>query len=264
MGHLCSLRPQLDLEVGLKVYPVTMDGLHVAELAESAHVAASTVRFYERTGLISPARRAANGYRLFGPSALEELAFIRRAKEIGMTLEEIAELVVPWPATECRDVRAHLRRFLAERIDDVRDQQGMLEDLEAQLQTVLGRLSDRNAGPEPCGRSCGCESDLQMRADGSVADEALWRCTLDEDGLQFRLADWKALADVARSIQREGDAVRLEFAANPDLVASVARLCASETSCCTPVRFALDIITDTLILTARAPGALGLLEALFS
>ncbi len=40
-----------------------VDGLQVSELAERAGVAPSTVRFYERAGLLSPARRAANGYR---------------------------------------------------------------------------------------------------------------------------------------------------------------------------------------------------------
>jgi Predicted transcriptional regulators len=67
-----------------------MNGLRVAELATRAGVAASTVRFYERAGLLSPARRAVNGYRIFDESALEELAFIQRAKAIGMSLEDIA------------------------------------------------------------------------------------------------------------------------------------------------------------------------------
>jgi transposase len=43
-------------------------------------VAASTVRFYERAGLLSPAQRAENGYRVFDESALEELAFIQRER----------------------------------------------------------------------------------------------------------------------------------------------------------------------------------------
>jgi hypothetical protein len=62
-----------------------MNGLRVAELAARAGVAASTVRFYERAGLLSPARRAVNGYRIFDETALEELAFIQRAKAIRMS-----------------------------------------------------------------------------------------------------------------------------------------------------------------------------------
>lgn len=86
-----------------------MDGLKVAELAERAGLAPSTVRFYERAGLLSPAQRAPNGYRLFAESALDELAFITRAKSIGMSLDDIADLdltadeaalgPVPWGST---------------------------------------------------------------------------------------------------------------------------------------------------------------------
>jgi hypothetical protein len=46
-----------------------MDGLRVSELAERAGVAHSTVRFYERAGLLSPPRRAANGYRVLDITA---------------------------------------------------------------------------------------------------------------------------------------------------------------------------------------------------
>jgi len=74
-----------------------VDGLRVSELAERSGLAPSTVRFYERAGLLSPARRAANGYRVFDESALEELAFISRAKGIGMSLDDIADLVASWP-----------------------------------------------------------------------------------------------------------------------------------------------------------------------
>jgi DNA-binding transcriptional MerR regulator len=80
-------------------------------------VAPSTVRFYERAGLLSPPRRAANGYRLFDESALEEMAFIARAKRIGMSLEDISDLVAAWPAGECRSLQARLRMFLTGRTD---------------------------------------------------------------------------------------------------------------------------------------------------
>jgi MerR family transcriptional regulator, copper efflux regulator len=61
---------------------------------------------YERAGLLSPARRAANGYRVFDESALDELAFISRAKGIGMSLEDIADLVASWPVGERRSLQA--------------------------------------------------------------------------------------------------------------------------------------------------------------
>ena len=132
-----------------------MEGLRVAELAGSAGLAPSTVRYYERVGLLSPARRATNGYRVFDESALEELAFIARAKGIGMTLEDIARLVAAWPNGECRWLQARLRRFLVERIAQVHGQLDELGAFERQLQAVLGRLAARDPGTARCGKGCG-------------------------------------------------------------------------------------------------------------
>jgi MerR family copper efflux transcriptional regulator len=91
-----------------------VEGLRVSDLAERAGIAPSTVRCYERAGLLSPARRAENGYRVFEESALEELAFISRAMGIGMSLEDIADLLAAWPTGECQSLldldRPHLPR----------------------------------------------------------------------------------------------------------------------------------------------------------
>jgi MerR family transcriptional regulator, copper efflux regulator len=82
-------------------------------------VASSTVRFNERAGLLSPARRAASGYRVFDEFALDELAFISQAKGMGRSLEDIAGPVASWSAGECRSLQARLRAYLAGRISRV-------------------------------------------------------------------------------------------------------------------------------------------------
>jgi DNA-binding transcriptional MerR regulator len=152
----------LTLKLGSGFTLGAVDGLRVSELAERAGVAPSTVRFYERAGLLSPPRRAANGYRVFDESALDELAFISRAKGIGMSLEDIAGLVASWPVGECRSLQARLRAYLAGRISQVRQQAAEMGMFERQLQAVLDRLSARDPGPEHCGRGCSCEADLDL------------------------------------------------------------------------------------------------------
>lgn len=240
-----------------------MDGLRVTELAGAAGVAPSTVRFYERAGLLSPARRAENGYRLFDASALDELAFITRAKGIGMSLEAIAGLVSAWPDIECRRLRARLREFLVERIDQVRVQGAELETLGIQLQAVLGRLAARDPGRELCGTGCGCDTDLDLD-DVPVDAPGLRRtCSLDDDALRGRIAEWNALAGAAMSVEHDGDTARLVLPADAGVVATAARLCAAETGCCTTTSFLLEIRTDQTVLVARAPGSPGLLEVLF-
>jgi len=240
-----------------------VDGLRVSELAERAGVAPSTVRFYERAGLLSAARRAANGYRVFDESALGELAFIGRAKGIGMSLEDIAGLLVAWPAGECRSVQARLRAFLAGRLGQVHEQVAELRAFEGQLKAALGRLSAPGSGSEGCGQGCICETALDPALDEATAGPVPWGCSLDRDELATRIGQWRTLAATATSAERTADAVRFVLPAGPEMIATVTALCAAETACCGQTRFLLDITAAQITLTAEAPGAPGLLDALF-
>ncbi len=68
-------------------------GLKIGELARRAGVTAKAIRFYERKRVLPPARRAANGYRLYGDDAVEMLSFIKQATGLGITLAEVEEIV---------------------------------------------------------------------------------------------------------------------------------------------------------------------------
>jgi len=244
-------------------------GLRVAELAASSGVPASTVRYYERVGVLSPARRTENGYRIFPPSAVDELAFINQAKGIGMRLEEIADLIAAWRDTECEVLQARLQRFLADRIDQVRSQRAGLDTAEAQLLGVATRLARRGPSPGRCGTNCGCEVDLDvtagvdLSAGPSVGAATSCACTLDHHAQELRITEWQALTNAATHVRVAGDTARLVLPADPQHVATAARLCAAETACCANTRFVLEINGDEVVLTAEAPGAPGVVQALF-
>ena len=70
-----------------------MSSMSIGQLAQQAGVAIDTVRYYERSALLSPAGRLASGYRRYGPTELKRLRFIRRAKALGFSLEDIRELL---------------------------------------------------------------------------------------------------------------------------------------------------------------------------
>jgi Hg(II)-responsive transcriptional regulator len=70
-----------------------MGTLTIGRLAHAAGVGIDTVRFYERAGLLKKPQRTAAGYRLYAESDAARLRFIRRAKALGFSLEEIAELL---------------------------------------------------------------------------------------------------------------------------------------------------------------------------
>jgi MerR family transcriptional regulator, copper efflux regulator len=225
-------------------------------------VAASTVRFYERAGLISPARRAHNGYRMFDESAVDELMFVQRAKGIGMSLEDIADLVAAWPTGKCRSLQARLRAYVARRISEIHEQQAEISAFEHQLQTVLGRLSARDPGPDQCGKGCYCESDLDPAADEAAPGSGPEGCSLDRDALAARISQWQEVAAAATSVQHTSDTARLVLPPSPGTIAGVAALCAAETVCCAQTRFWLEVTASQVILTIKAPPGDGLLEML--
>lgn len=70
-----------------------MQTMTIGRLAKQAGVNIDTIRYYERHGLLPAARRRPSGYREYRGSDVERLRFIRRAKELGFTLNEIGELL---------------------------------------------------------------------------------------------------------------------------------------------------------------------------
>src|SRR5260370_32151174 len=70
-----------------------MEQLTIGKLAKQAHVNRETVRYYERRRLLPRASRSMSGYRVFPDDALRRLRFIRHAKVLGFSLNEIRELL---------------------------------------------------------------------------------------------------------------------------------------------------------------------------
>ena len=225
-------------------------------------MAASTVRFYERAGLISPARRARNGYRMFDESAVDELLFVQRAKGIGMSLEDIAGLVAAWPTGKCQLLQARLRVYVARRISEIHQQQAELSAFEHQLQTVLSRLSVHDPGPDQCGRGCYCETDLDPAAGEAARGPGPAGCSLDHDALAARISQWQEVAAAAASVEHTSGSVRLALPADPGMTATVAGLCAAETACCPQTEFLLKVTASQVILTINASPDDGLLQML--
>lgn len=92
------------------------DGLTIGELAGRCGVSRDTVRFYERERLMPRPRRTAAGYRVYDAVDEQRLLFIRRAQSVGLTLEDIAELIRlhdEHSPAECRTVGERLAQRIA-------------------------------------------------------------------------------------------------------------------------------------------------------
>src|SRR6185312_7994927 len=83
--------------------------LTIGAVAKRVGVAIDTIRYYEREGLLPEPERRASGYRSYREGTIAQLRFIRRAKDLGFTLEEIRELLA-LSADRQRGVKAVKRR----------------------------------------------------------------------------------------------------------------------------------------------------------
>lgn len=111
---------------------VTMKGgLTIGELAKSVGVPTTTVRFYEREGLLIPDARSPRGYRLYGRESVERLRFIRSAAAAGFTLGDIQALLdfQDGATPPCREVQSLIQTRLAhvsEQVEHLRHVQDVL------------------------------------------------------------------------------------------------------------------------------------------
>jgi DNA-binding transcriptional MerR regulator len=111
----------------------------IGKAAKLAGTTVDTIRFYHKLGLVQTPTRSTSGYRLFDDQKIRDLRFVRRAQELGFSLDEIKELLaLRQKQHACSDVQSMLKSKLT----DVRAKIEGLVDLHADLRGVL-RNCDR-------------------------------------------------------------------------------------------------------------------------
>ena len=104
----------------------------ISELARAAEIPTSTVRYYERIGLVDAEDRSQGNYRLYGDESLRKVKFIRAAQSIGFTLDDVKALLGHSDSSmdSCREVQSLIQERLAEvnqRLKDLRHVQKVLK-----------------------------------------------------------------------------------------------------------------------------------------
>lgn len=121
----------------------TTKPLSIGQVAARAGVGVETVRFYERAGLIPHPVRTASGYRQYDEATVTRLRFIRRAKDLGFTLKEIATLLSLRhdTTTTAGEVKQEAERKIAEIDSKIRSLQ--------RIRRALRKLADTCPGHGP-------------------------------------------------------------------------------------------------------------------
>jgi MerR family mercuric resistance operon transcriptional regulator len=112
------------------------------ELSKETGVNGETIRYYEKIGLVPEPERATNGYRVYGVLHLKRLSFIKRCRELGFTLKEIAALLVLVDGGNytCSEIRDHTVTHLKDVDDKIRDLQKMQQTLRQMVSECEGGL----------------------------------------------------------------------------------------------------------------------------
>lgn len=105
--------------------------LSIGEAARETGLPTKTVRYYADVGLVVPSGRSESGYRLYGDAELRKLAFVRRARAFGFSIDECRELLSLYEDQDrsSADVKRIALRRLAEIEERLRD----LEKLHSEL-----------------------------------------------------------------------------------------------------------------------------------
>jgi DNA-binding transcriptional MerR regulator len=118
---------------------VGVETFTIGQLAHRAGVNLETVRYYERRGLLAEPPRSPAGYRQYSAGDLWRLQFIARAKRLGFTLTEVANLLAGHDSCDTADSVALLARA---KIEALNEQQRALEETRARLARLIDICGD--------------------------------------------------------------------------------------------------------------------------
>lgn len=108
---------------------------NIGEAARRSGVSAKMVRHYESLGLLPSVHRTDAGYRQYGDSEVHTLKFIRRARDLGFSMDEIAQLLKLWQNR--RRSSAEVRRIASRHIDDLSRKLAEMEAMRRTLQHLV-------------------------------------------------------------------------------------------------------------------------------
>ena len=137
--------------------------MRISELAVRAGVPVSTVRYYERIGLLPTPERTDSGYRDYDEDSATRLLFVSRAHGLGIGCEQIAELLPAWGGSDCGSARDRIVGLIDAKQAEIAARIQELRAFSAQLQTVRESL---DAAPVPAS----CRTDLSCCVPSTGSD----------------------------------------------------------------------------------------------
>jgi DNA-binding transcriptional MerR regulator len=117
--------------------------LRIGQLAATTGLSTQTIRYYEQIDLLPSAPRSANGYRCYDQTDVRRLRFIRNARQLGLSIEELREVQTMWD--QGRPPCPQVAELVAQRIREVEDEIRRLQALKQDLQSLLAQSGSHPA-----------------------------------------------------------------------------------------------------------------------
>lgn len=125
------------------------EGLLIGELSQRVHLPTQTIRYYERLGLLKAPRRTASHYRLYTAEDEERLRFIQKAKQFGLSLDEIEQLIEirSRGTPPCNDLKRMVKQHLDELDRRIQAMLAFRQDLASRYEQIEALLADASVVP---------------------------------------------------------------------------------------------------------------------
>jgi Cu(I)-responsive transcriptional regulator len=119
--------------------------MNIGQAAQATGISAKMIRYYESIGLIVPAGRTASGYRTYTEQDLHTLRFVRRARGLGFSVEQMHELLALW--LDRKRASAEVKRVALQHVEELERKAAELQQMADTLKH-LARHCHGNDRPE--------------------------------------------------------------------------------------------------------------------
>ena len=151
---ICHLTLELtpDCTVGMGARREVSQAPKIGQVAQETGLSIDTIRFYEKQGLLKRSPRTEGGFRLFGISDIEALKFVRKAQELGFSLNEIRELLIL--RADHVPACSHVKELLDQKLTSAEQKIAELQNLERSLKRALQKCKQELKTAAPGHEEC--------------------------------------------------------------------------------------------------------------